>query len=73
MLGVRRAGVTVALNALESKGVISLTRGQILITDREGLKASANGYSQAGNSRRPLELDASVAAIRGTARQMPFF
>ena len=43
MLGVRRAGVTVALNALERKGVISLTRGQILITDREGLKASANG------------------------------
>jgi len=43
MLGVRRAGVTVALNALERKGVISLTRGQIVITDREGLKASANG------------------------------
>lgn len=43
MLGVRRAGVTGALNALERKGVISLTRGQILITDREGLKASANG------------------------------
>ena len=43
MLGVRRAGVTVALNALERKGVISLARGQILITDREGLKASANG------------------------------
>ena len=43
MLGVRRAGVTVALNALERKGVIRLTRGQILITDREGLKAGANG------------------------------
>jgi CRP-like cAMP-binding protein len=43
MLGVRRAGVTVALNALERKGVISLARGQILVTDREGLKASANG------------------------------
>ena len=43
MLGVRRSGVTVALNAIERKGVISLTRGQILITDREGLKASANG------------------------------
>ncbi len=47
MLGVRRAGVTVALNALERKGVIELTRGQILITDREGLVASANGsYSE---------------------------
>ena len=30
MLGVRRAGVTVALNVLERKGVINLTRGQIL-------------------------------------------
>ncbi len=43
MLGVRRAGVTVALNALERKGVIRLTRGQISVMDREGLKASANG------------------------------
>lgn len=47
MLGVRRAGVTVALNALERKALIRLTRGQIFITDREGLKASANGsYSE---------------------------
>jgi CRP-like cAMP-binding protein len=43
MLGVRRAGVTVALNYLESRGIIWLSRGQIVITDREGLKASANG------------------------------
>ena len=43
MLGVRRAGVTVALNYLEGKGVISLSRGQIVVLDREGLKLSANG------------------------------
>ena len=43
MLGVRRAGVTVALNYLEHRGVIRLSRGQIVITDRKGLKASANG------------------------------
>jgi len=43
MLGVRRAGVTVALNYLESRGIIRLSRGQIVITDRKGLKASANG------------------------------
>jgi CRP-like cAMP-binding protein len=43
MLGVRRAGVTVALHYLERRGVIRLSRGQIVITDREGLKASANG------------------------------
>ena len=40
---MRRAGVTVALNYLEHRGVIRLSRGQIVITDRKGLKASANG------------------------------
>ena len=43
MLGVRRAGVTVALNYLEQRALISLARKQIVITDREGLKAAANG------------------------------
>jgi len=43
MLGVRRAGVTVALNYLEKRGVIELARGQIIVLDREGLMASANG------------------------------
>src|SRR5215203_2947733 len=36
MLGVRRAGVTVALNYLESRGVIRMSRGHIVITDRDG-------------------------------------
>ena len=43
MLGVRRSGVTVALNYLEKRGLIDLARKQILITDRDGLKAAANG------------------------------
>jgi CRP-like cAMP-binding protein len=43
MLGVRRSGVTVALNFLERRGLISLARKQIVITDRNGLKAAANG------------------------------
>lgn len=43
MLGVRRAGVTVALNFLEKRGIISLNRKQIQILDRDGLKKSANG------------------------------
>jgi hypothetical protein len=47
MLGVRRSGVTVALNYLEKRGLISLSRKQIVITDRKGLKAAANGTSRA--------------------------
>ena len=43
MLGVRRAGVTVALNYLEDRALIRLGRKQIVITDRKGLKAAANG------------------------------
>jgi CRP-like cAMP-binding protein len=43
MLGVRRAGVTGALNQLHRKGVIRLSRGRIEVVDREGLINSANG------------------------------
>jgi CRP-like cAMP-binding protein len=43
MLGVRRAGVTGALNQLDRKGVIRLSRSRIEIIDREGLINSANG------------------------------
>jgi Crp-like helix-turn-helix protein len=43
MLGVRRAGVTVALHYLEERAMIRLARKQIVITDRKGLEAAANG------------------------------
>jgi CRP-like cAMP-binding protein len=43
MLGVRRAGVTVALHYLEHRGIIRMSRGQIVVADRDGLKAAANG------------------------------
>jgi len=43
ILGVRRAGVTVALNQLDGKGVIRLSRGRINIVDRGGLINQANG------------------------------
>jgi CRP-like cAMP-binding protein len=43
MLGVRRAGVTVALHFLEQRGIIQLARKQIVILDREGLTKGANG------------------------------
>jgi CRP-like cAMP-binding protein len=43
MLGVRRAGVTVALHHLEQRGAVRLARKQILVMDRRKLKAAANG------------------------------
>jgi CRP-like cAMP-binding protein len=43
MLGVRRPGVTVALNLLEKRGLIGAARGVIVIVDREGLEEGANG------------------------------
>ena len=38
MLGVRRPGVTDALNALRKQGLISYKRGKIIVRDRKGLE-----------------------------------
>ena len=43
MLGVRRPGVTNALNALEKRGIIMARRGAITITNRSALQEAANG------------------------------
>lgn len=43
MLGVRRSGVTVALNLLEQRGHISGARGLIKIESRPGLEEAADG------------------------------
>ena len=43
MLGVRRAGVSVALDTLESQGLVFRGRGTITITDRYGLEAVCEG------------------------------
>ena len=42
-LGVRRPGVTVALNSLEEAELVAMRRGIISIVDRRGLERAANG------------------------------
>jgi CRP-like cAMP-binding protein len=43
MLGVRRAGVTVALDVLEKKSLVRVKRGGVTILDRKGLEKMTNG------------------------------
>lgn len=43
MLGVRRAGVTIALGSLVHKGLITLRRGYVTILDRKFLMQTSNG------------------------------
>ena len=43
MLGVRRSGVTLALQALVRDGLISTRRSKITIVDRKALEKNANG------------------------------
>jgi len=44
LLGVRRAGVTVALQTLEGQSLIKASRTLIIVRDRSGLRAAANGF-----------------------------
>lgn len=49
MLGVRRSGITIAAGALQQKRLISYTRGDISIIDRDGLHRVACGCYDALN------------------------
>jgi CRP-like cAMP-binding protein len=44
MLNVRRAGVTLALQRLARKGLVTAKRGKIVVRARAKLEASANGH-----------------------------
>lgn len=43
MLGVRRSGITIAAGALQQRGHIRYSRGEINILDRQGLERTAWG------------------------------
>jgi len=44
MLGVRRAGVTVALHGFERRGLIATRRGQLTLIDRAGIQQVAGSF-----------------------------
>ena len=44
MLGVRRAGVTVALHSFERRGLIATKRGQLTLIDRPGIERVAGSF-----------------------------
>ena len=44
MLGVRRAGVTVALHSFEQRGYISMRRGQLTLINRGGIEQVAGSF-----------------------------
>ena len=55
MLGVRRAGVSVVANALQSTGVIRLSRGHLTVLDRAGLQEEAcSCYEMIENNRKRI-------------------
>jgi Mn-dependent DtxR family transcriptional regulator len=43
MLGVRRGGVTTALQQLENKGLVKRMRGAVTVKDRDGVRECADG------------------------------
>jgi CRP-like cAMP-binding protein len=44
MLGVRRAGVTVAIHSFEKRGLIATKRGQLTVVDRAGIEKVAGSF-----------------------------
>jgi CRP-like cAMP-binding protein len=55
MLAVRRAGVSVAADAMRSRGLIQYSRGRVTITDRAGLEgASCECYAYVRAQREAL-------------------
>jgi hypothetical protein len=64
MLGVRRAGVTLAIHMLEGRGLIQAERGRIRVADREGLEAGAGGIY--GKPEAEFERLVGISLTRST-------
>ena len=62
MLGVRRASVTLAANALQDAGLIKYTHGRIRIVDRRGLESVSCGCYRA--TQRATSYDPPMATAR---------
>ena len=44
MLGVRRAGVTVAIHSFERRGLMTTRRGQLTLVNRAGIEQIAGSF-----------------------------
>jgi len=44
MLGVRRAGITVAIHGFERRGLVTTRRGQLTVVDRRGIEQVAGSF-----------------------------
>lgn len=64
MLGVRRAGVTVALHNLEGEGLIRATRGVVTITDLDALVAYTDGLYGVAEAEYERLLGAPLSKAR---------
>ncbi len=72
MLGVQRAGVTLALQSLEGAGLIRNRRKRVLIRDRDGLEALTQGSYGAPESAYARLLAPAHARSQASARGVAF-
>jgi hypothetical protein len=64
MLGVRRAGVSTAIEHFEAKGLVSAARGMVCILERDGLIEAANGFYGAPEAEYERVFNRAINAHR---------